>query len=57
MSIFLLNYFLLMSFAGFIVLLILSCLAFANVEALKIKKDKHIGSGVVLIIVSLVIHI
>jgi hypothetical protein len=52
---FLSNYILFIGIAGFFVLLILSIMAFANVESLKIKQGKHIQSGVMLLVISIVI--
>lgn len=54
MSIFLLNYLLCLCCAGFLVLLVLSIMAFCNMEALKIEDNKHIASGIILLIVSIV---
>lgn len=54
MSNFLINYFFILSVAGFIVLFILSVLSFVNVEALKIENDKHLNSGIILLITSIV---
>jgi hypothetical protein len=47
-------YFLFIGLAGFFVLLILSILAFANVQALKIKEGNNVASGVILLITAFV---
>ncbi len=54
MSIFWVMYFLFIGLAGFFVLLILSILAFANVQALKIKEGNNVASGVILLITAFV---
>jgi hypothetical protein len=42
------------SLAGFIILFILSILSFVNIQALKIKEGRHIHSGIILLITSIV---
>ena len=54
MSIFWVMYFLFIGLAGFFVLLILSILAFTNVQALKIKEGNNVNSGVILLITAFV---
>ena len=49
-----LNYIYIITFCGFVYLLILSFFAFFNSEVLKIKKNKHKNSGIILLINSLV---
>jgi hypothetical protein len=49
-----LNYLFFLSLCGFVLLSILSILAFANVESLKIKKDNHINSGIMLLVNGLI---
>lgn len=56
MSSFFLNYCFYMSIAGVVVLLILSILAFVNLESLKIKEGKHTQSGIILIITAIVLY-
>ena len=51
---FLMNYLLIISISGFIVLLILSIMAFSNVENFHIKKGEKIKAGIILIIGSFV---
>ncbi len=48
-------YLFLISIAGFFILTVLSILAFINHKALRIKKDKHIHSGIMLIITAVVV--
>ncbi len=49
-----LNYLFIIALSGFIYLLILSFFAFSNSESLKIKKNKHTNSGIMLLINSLI---
>ena len=49
-----LNYLFIIALSGFIYLLILSFFAFSNSESLKIKKNKHKNSGIMLLINSLI---
>ena len=49
-----LNYLFIIALSGFIYLLILSFFAFSNSESLKIKKNKHTNSGVMLLTNSLI---
>ena len=49
-----LNYLFIIALSGFIYLLILSFFAFSDSESLKIKKKKHINSGVMLLINSFI---
>jgi hypothetical protein len=54
MSPFFLRYIFLVSSAGFAILTIFSILAFSNIEALKIQKDRNLQSGGVLLITAIV---
>jgi hypothetical protein len=49
-----LTYLFTIALSGFIYLLILSFYAFSNTESLKIKKKKHINSGIMLLINSII---
>jgi membrane protein DedA with SNARE-associated domain len=49
-----LNYLFIIALSGFIYLLILSFFAFSNSESLKIKKNKHTNSGIMLLINSII---
>ena len=51
---FFMNYLLIISISGFIVLLILSIMAFSNAEHFHIKEGEKIRAGIILIIGSFV---
>ena len=54
MSSLLLNYLLFLCIAGFVVLSILSIMAFADLPCMNIKQGKHINSGIILIVTAVV---
>lgn len=49
-----LNYLMIISFSGGIILLIFSIMAFCDVQNFEIKKDKNISAGFIVLIASIV---